>query len=232
MKLTVIVPCYNEEKNIPLILKRFEEVINRDDVGVLLVDNGSTDESESVIKDLLPKYPFAQSFKVPVNQGYGYGIYSGLQQADAEYIGWTHADMQTDPNDVIRALELIEKNGNEKNLFVKGDRKKRPIFDAFFTVGMGLFESLLLRTWLWDINAQPNIFHRTFLSQWDNVPKDFSLDLYVLYLAKVKNLHIIRFPVVFSDREHGESHWNTSFYAKWKFIKRTLAFSFQLKKEL
>ena len=46
MKLSIVVPCYDEAENIPLILKRFGEVIKRDDIEVILVDNGSRDSSE------------------------------------------------------------------------------------------------------------------------------------------------------------------------------------------
>ena len=94
MKLSIVVPCYNEEKNIPLILERFDEMIERDDIEVILVDNGSTDNSAQVLTELLPKYSFARTVKVEVNQGYGYGILQGLRECKGEYIGWTHADMQ------------------------------------------------------------------------------------------------------------------------------------------
>ena len=65
-----------------------------------------------------------------------------------------------------------------------------------------------------------------------NPPKDFSFDLYTYYLAKTNNYHLIKFPVLFPKRIHGESHWNTGLKAKFKFIKRTLDFSFKLKKRL
>lgn len=134
MKFSIVVPCYNEEENIPLLLKRFEEVIKRDDMEVILVDNGSTDGSARVLSELVPGYAFARTVSVEVNQGYGYGILQGLKECRGEYIGWTHADLQTDPGDIVRALELIEK---ERGLvFVKGNRKGRPLFDVFFTVGM------------------------------------------------------------------------------------------------
>jgi glycosyltransferase involved in cell wall biosynthesis len=61
MKLSIIVPCYNESKNIPLILEKFASVIKRDDVEVILVNNGSTDGSQMVLDELLPKYPFFTS---------------------------------------------------------------------------------------------------------------------------------------------------------------------------
>lgn len=231
MKLSVIIPCFNEAKNIPLILSRFNEVINRNDIEVILVNNGSNDDSENVLANLLPKYSFAKTTKVKINQGYGFGILSGLKIAQGEYIGWTHADMQTDPNDVIKALNIIEKENREK-ILVKGNRKGRPLFDVFFTFGMGCFETLLMGQFLWDINAQPNIFSRELFEKWQNPPFDFALDLFALYEAKRKKYKIVRFPVVFPERLHGKSHWNTGLQAKWKFIKRTIEFSFKLKKGL
>ena len=52
---------------------------------------------------------------------------------------------------------------------------------------MSIFETILLRTFLYDINAQPTIFERSFYESWVNPPTDFSLDLYSFYLAKEKN---------------------------------------------
>lgn len=231
MKLSIVVPCYNEAENIPLILKRFNEVIERDDIEVVLVDNGSNDNSPQVISSLLPEYSFARSIRIDVNQGYGYGILQGLKVCNGEFIGWTHADMQTDPADLLKALNIIEKNDNEKTLFVKGNRKGRPLFDQFFTSGMSIFETLYMKVNLYDVNAQPNVFNRSFFETWKNPPKDFALDLYALYMAQKSGLKIIRFEVVFPKRLHGASHWNTGIASKWKFIKRTIDFSKKLKKE-
>ena len=233
VKLSIVVPCYNEAKNIPLILERFSSVIHRVDIEVILVNNGSTDNSSIILDEYLPKYSFARSVNIEVNEGYGHGIVTGLTQAIGEFVGYTHADMQTDPADLLKALEIIEESDDPKNCYVKGNRKGRPIFDQFFTKGMSLFESIYLRKNLWDINAQPNIFHNSFLnSVKDHCPKDFSLDLYLLYTAKKKGIVVIRFDVLFPERLHGVSTWNTGLLAKWKFIKRTFEFSTRLKKRL
>lgn len=231
MKLSIVVPCYNEKDNIPLILKRFSEVIDRSDVEVILVDNGSTDNSSEILSELLPGYSFARTIRVEVNQGYGYGIIQGLKASCCDFIGWTHADMQTDPADLMKALKIIEKNNYDKNIYVKGNRKGRPLFDQFFTSGMSLFETVYMGVKLYDVNAQPNVFSREFFEKWENPPKDFALDLYALYMAQKSGIKVIRFDVLFPERIHGESHWNNgSLKAKWKFIKRTLDFSFKLKK--
>lgn len=162
IKLSIVIPCYNEENNIPLILSKFSEVIKREDIEVILVNNGSSDNTSQILDELLPIYGFASTVKVEVNQGYGFGILSGLKETKGDYIGWTHADLQTDPADVIKALDIIERNGDPKHIIVKGNRKNRPLFDQIFTSGMSLFESVYLQCKLNDINGQPNIFHKDF----------------------------------------------------------------------
>ncbi len=232
-KLSIIVPCYNEGANVALLLEAYAMVITRPDIELVLVNNGSTDGTAEVLASLTSTYArFLNVVTVPVNQGYGYGILAGLRAATGEHIGWTHGDLQTPPRDVIAGLNLIESNDTPKNLYVKGARKGRPLFDQFFTFGMSIFETIYLGTWLYDINAQPNIFHRSFFESWSNPPHDFSFDLYVLYTAKKAGLTVTRFPVPFLARIHGHSNWNTGLKSKWKFIKRTMKFSVELKKRL
>jgi hypothetical protein len=139
--------------------------------------------------------------------------------------------MQTDPKDILRGLVIFEAHSNN-NIYVKGQRIKRPLADVFFTIGMSVFETLLLQTRLWDINAQPNMFSRGFFESWENPPHDFSLDLYVYFTARAQGLAVYRFPVEFGERAHGVSHWNVNWAAKVKFIRRTIDFSFELKKRL
>ena len=85
---------------------------------------------------------------------------------------------------------------------------------------------------MWDINAQPTIFHKSFFNSWKNPPNDFSLDLFAYFMAKKCDLNIKRFNVRFDRRLYGKSHWNKGFKEKLKFIKRTLSYSFQLKKKV
>ena len=160
----------------------------------------------------------------------GFGILAGLNASKGDVIGWTHADMQTDPQDVLQVFALFETYGS--NIFVKGRRYGRPVADTIFTVGMSVFESLLLKKMMWDINAQPTFFSRDFFETWQEPPHDFSFDLYAYYLAQCAHLPIYRFPVKFGERAHGVSHWNVNWSEKRRFIQRTVAFSLQLRKDL
>lgn len=229
MRLSLVIPCYNESKSLPSLLERCAKVTaGRDDVEVILVDNGSTDESPAVLKELLPKYDGVRSIRVEVNQGYGFGILSGLREGTGEILAWTHADLQTDPYDAIRGLDEF----TDDNTFVKGNRYGRPKSDVFFTWGMAAFETVLLRKPMWDVNAQPTMFPKTFFDAWKNPPDDFALDLYAYYQARVAGMKVKRFPVRFAERQHGQSSWNVDWSAKKKFIKRTMKFSFEMRRSL
>lgn len=230
MRFSLVIPCYNEADNLPLLLDRCKELARRGDVEVILVDNGSTDASPDVLRKLLPAYPGCRSVRVEKNQGYGFGIVEGLRVARGEILGWTHADLQTDPQDALAGLAIFDRHGS--NVFVKGRRYGRPLADVAFTVGMSVFETLLLRTALWDINAQPTMFSRAFFESWREPPKDFSLDLYAYYQARRQGLAVHRFPVRFGERAHGVSHWNINWRAKRKFIRRTVDFSLELRKSI
>lgn len=230
MKFSLVIPCYNEAANLPLLLERCKDLAAQPGIEVILVDNGSTDNSPAVLLHLLPHYPGCRSIRVDKNQGYGYGILAGLKAAQGAILGWTHADMQTDPQDALQGLALFDQHG--ENSFVKGRRYGRPLMDVLFTVGMSVFESALLTKPLWDINAQPTMFSRRFFQSWTSPPSDFSLDLYAYHRARCKGLAVHRFPVRFGERAHGVSHWNVNWAAKWKFIRRTVQFSMMLRRQL
>ncbi len=230
MLFSLVIPCYNEAKNLPLLVERCSEFQKYPGCEVIFVDNGSVDETQEVLAKLLPKYNCFRAIRVEQNQGYGFGILCGLREARGDILGWTHADMQTDPLDALQGLDLFEQHG--ANIFVKGHRYGRPLGDVAFTVGMSIFESLLLRKWMFDINAQPTIFSRVFFESWGGPPHDFSLDLFAYYQALRSELIVKRFPVRFGERANGVSHWNINWVAKYKFIRRTLEYSLQLKKHL
>ena len=230
-----MIPCYNESKGLPELVRRCAYVATEGDGEVVLVDNGSSDESARVLETLLGAEggdgrDGVRWIRVPVNQGYGFGITSGLAAARADIVGWTHADLQTDPADVLRALPLFEGGGDR--VLVKGRRYGRPVADRVFTAGMSTFETALLRLPLRDINAQPTLFSRELLDRWGQPPTDFSLDLFALWSAQKLDFTIRRFPVIFAPRKWGSSSWNTDWSAKRRFIRRTLDYSLSLRKSL
>lgn len=240
IKYSIVIPCFNEENNIPILLQRFNEslqllkssdVVNLSNFELILVDNGSTDRTYFKLQQIISEYPFASFVNTPSNLGYGGGISLGLGLAKGQFIGWTHADLQADPADVIKAFNMCPQNENLL-CFIKGRRRNRPWSDRAFSRFMSLFESILFLDRYDDINAQPNIFSRQLFDHAIDIPTDFSFDLYFYYWANRLSYDMVRFDVLFPNRIHGTSSWNNDFKSKLKFIRRTIIYSIQLKKSL
>ena len=232
--LSVVVPCYNEAGNIPFLFEKFQPLlIQKPDTEIIFVNNGSTDDSARVFEAEAGKYP-GYNFKiynVEKNQGYGFGILSGLRSSKGDILAWTHADMQTDPEDVLVAFGIYQAK-NDPTVLVKGKRKNRKWAEAFFSFGMELIASAALSSSLHDINAQPKLFSRRFFESIEaDAPYDFSLDLYFLYHAR-KQGKIISFPVYFKKRLFGEAKGGGSFKTRIKLINRTFTYIFKLRKNL
>jgi glycosyltransferase involved in cell wall biosynthesis len=224
----MVIPIYNEEKNISILYQKAINIGKSNQINFIFVENGSKDLSKSVLQDIQnDNCKFVKIIFLEKNMGYGGGILAGLNYATTKYVGWTHADLQTDLEDCILGLNIINKN---TNIFVKGLRKKRNIIDNIFSISMAMFNSVVLKKGFWDINAQPTIFTQELLEKFKCPPKDFSLDLYLYYLAKKFDFKIKRFPVKYHERLFGESKWNSNFSSRLIFIQKSIKFTMELKK--
>jgi glycosyltransferase involved in cell wall biosynthesis len=221
--LSVVVPCYNEEKNIPDIVSKFDKILteSNENIEVILVNNGSSDNSKKVFdKKIRETKQNITVLNIKENIGYGHGILKGLKLAKGDILSWTHADLQTDPYDVVLAFKEHKKH-KDSDLVIKGKRRNRNLIDSFFTLGMQVYCTIFLKTKLDDINAQPKLFSREFYEKsFKNPPLDFSLDLYLLLNAK----RIKTVDVFFHKRRFGEAKGGGAFLGKWKLIKRTISY--------
>lgn len=230
MKLSIVIPCYNESDSINLLIDKLLKIL-KNDIEIILVDNGSTDDTYDRLLSLsLPKN--IKVVKITMNLGYGNGIIQGLKSTKGEIVAWTHADLQTDPRDVIKCYEKFKEDLINKKCVVKGKRKKRSLSEQIVTLGMSLYCSVILNEKLVDINAQPKLFHRSFIDLLDSPPLDFSLDLYLLYFFKKQKIKINSIPVYFDKRLHGEAKGGGgNFFGKIRIILSTIKYANKLKKE-
>ena len=219
--LSVIFPCYNESSNIVGIISSIKSALQgRNDVEIILVDNGSTDSTPQVMEQALQGEHNKQfkTLRIEKNIGYGHGIMEGVRIASGEVIAWTHADLQTDPADVLEAYKIFVDHPEYPNCILKGRRVGRNPLDTLFTGGMSILSTLLLREHFSDVNAQPKMFHRNFLEKLTESPKDFSPDLYLLYQARVQKYQILEHHVNFGKRLYGKSKGGGTLKGKLRLI--------------
>ena len=227
MKFSLVIPCYNESKNLPFFLDRCS-VLLENKVELIFVNNGSKDNSIEVLDKIKIQYPQIIVLNIKKNIGYGHGILNGLNATSGEVIGWCHADLQTDPNDFLKAIKYFKYSAQDN--YIKGKRKNRNFYDNLYSIGMSLIATFLLRGFYWDINAQPTVFTKKFFKKWKNPPVDFSLDLYSYYMANKYQVNIIRFFVTFEERLFGQSSWNNNIISKINLAKKTIYAMLNLKK--
>ena len=232
--LSIIIPCFNEEKNIFFLFKKIEKLLeNNNTVEIIIVDNGSTDYThQKIINSKLFKEKKINFLKIKKNIGYGHGIMTGVNVASGNYIGWCHADLQTEPIDVLNAYTKNLNTIENELCVIKGLRKNRNFFDSMFTFGMSLFASIIFLKKINDINAQPKIFPKTFLNYLKEYPKDFSLDLYFLVMAKINNYKIINYNVIMKKRLYGQAKGGGTLRGKINLIKRTFFYIIKLRIKL
>ena len=124
IKLSLIIPCYNEEKTLRAIVERVLE-LRKDwlELELVIVDDCSKDASWNVAQELKKQYPEIKLARHEVNQGKGAALRTGFLEATGDFVGVQDADMEYNPEDYLVMLEPLMSG---KADVVYGSRYLRP----------------------------------------------------------------------------------------------------------
>lgn len=229
-RLTVVIPCFNEADNLEKLIRDLEVEISKNRFKVVLVDNGSTDHSQDVLARSLGKCNENISKDIRVihllkNQNYGGGIKAGIFSCDTEYVGWFHADLQFHASEISKLMTGMRSHAT----LIKGLRQSRSSIERVFTGGMSILSTILFQRFCRDINGQPTLYRRDFLTKCNDAPDDFSLDAYFYLKAVLNRESIIRYPVKMTPRLNGVSSWNVGFKSQLRFSYRMVKALFKIR---
>lgn len=205
---------WNEEKNISLLVKSIVDVDlpHKGMHELILVNNGSTDQTEFIIAEMARKYSWITPVQIKSNLNYGGGIYEGCKYATCDIFCYIPGDLQVMPNDVLNVFtKFLEHRDKQTTLFIKGFRSTR--YDPWQTrITSKIYTFLankILNLNMKDVNGLPKMFHRSLL---DQLPyermKTFVFDSQLLSIARVNKWTIIEIPVTFHSRREGVSSWS------------------------
>ncbi len=123
MELSVIVPLYNEEESLPELISWIWQVTNEKyKAEVILIDDGSTDGSWTVIEKLKAEYPFVKALRFRRNYGKSAALNVGFAQAEGKVVVTMDADLQDSPEEIPELYQMI--SSGEYDL-VSGWKKNR-----------------------------------------------------------------------------------------------------------
>ena len=215
---SLVLPCYNEEKNIIFLYKEFLDInFNDEKIELIFVNNGSTDNTDEEIEKVIKMHEESSKKNIHIkkiflqkNKNYSGGVITGLKKAKGDFIGWSHADLQTPLKDFYD-IYLLVKNNNE--VLGKGKRINRQPLDQFITELHEFCSRVILGIKMKEINAAPKIFNKNMLNIFNQLPFESTLlDTYIVFRCLKKKIRIVEIEVDFKERQFGNSKWKNNLF--------------------
>jgi glycosyltransferase involved in cell wall biosynthesis len=122
--LSLVIPCYNEEENVPTLLQRVEAALMQTGrpFEVIIVDDGSTDSTPRLLAEAMAVKPWLRVICMAKNGGQSAAFEAGFEAAHGEVIATIDADLQNDPEEIPRLLPMLDE---QKVDMITGWRKDR-----------------------------------------------------------------------------------------------------------
>lgn len=231
MKLSIIIPVFNEEKTISLILEMVNNVklpnfINKE---IIVVDDGSNDNTIKKLNKINNiKFKLIRHVR---NQGKGAAIRSGIKKATGDLLIIQDADLEYDPKFYNHLLPLITKNNADvvygtrlKNYPLKiwGDKKTVLPSHWFGNKFLTFVTNLLYGSSLTDMETCYKLFKKDILLGVNLESNRFEFEPEVTAKVLKKGVKIIEVPIKVRPRTHKDGkkiHWIDGFFALWTLIK-------------
>lgn len=124
LDISVVVPLFNEEESLPELVAWIDRVAHENSLSyeVIMVNDGSTDRSWEVVKELSTKYPAVKGISFMRNYGKSAALYSGFEMASGEVVFTMDADLQDSPDEIPAMRRMILEEGYD---LVSGWKRKR-----------------------------------------------------------------------------------------------------------
>jgi len=232
MKLSIIIPVFNEEKTISEILKRVSEVkIFGVKKQIIVVNDGSTDRTEDVISNLSTQLNI-KIISYAKNQGKGAAIKAGIKNATGDYIIIQDADLEYNPRDIEKLTRPIIE---EKSKIVYGTRLKRlPNFSReertyqflLHYIGnkfLSLLTSILYGQWITDMETCYKLFPRKAVESMKLNARGFEFEPEITAKLLKKGYKILEIPISTTPRGYDQGKklntFRDGFLAFWNLLK-------------
>ena len=227
MKTSIIIPCYNEEKTIDKIINKILELRNLD-LEIIIVDDCSTDSSKNIIETKLKDKVYRVIYN-KINSGKGFSIRKGIAAATGQIILIQDADLEYDPNDYYKILDLF-KFGIADVVYGSrfiGSEKKRVLYfwhtlgNKFLTLISNIFTNLNLS----DMEVGYKAFKSEIIKDMVLTEDRFGFEPEVTAKISKKNIKIYEVGISYFGRKYSEGKkitWRDGFSAIRCIIKYNL----------
>ncbi len=207
MKLSIIIPVYNEKNTIKRIIDDVDRVIVQEGISkeIIIVDDGSNDGTTEILHSLHKK-PYIKIFPQKQNQGKTAAVKIGLQYASGDYIIIQDADLEYPPDNYFKLLSLaIEKNAPA----VYGSRFLGTIQNMTWVNQMANILSnktinLLFNSQLTDFHTCHKLIKKEIFNKIPITSRNFSFDTEITSKMLKNHIPILEIPIDYTARDKKE----------------------------
>jgi len=205
VEISVVIPVYNEEENLPVLMARLSDVLGGlgKSYEIVFVDDGSTDGSRKILKEMASRHPQIRGLGFKRNCGETAAGTAGLKEAKGKIVITMDADLQNDPRDIPRMLEYL----NDYDM-VTGWRQKREdsLVKRITSKIANRIRNCLSGETIRDSGCTFRAYKRECLQ---NLKLFKGMHRFIPTLVKMEGFRVIEIPIAHHPRQFGVSKYTT-----------------------
>ncbi len=219
MRVTVIVPAYNEARTIEQVLRRLTEL--ELDAEILVVDDGSADDTIAIVSALEPQIPGLRLIVHEQNQGKGAAVRTGINASTGEIVMIQDADLEYDPSDIPKLLAPIFSGAADVvyGTRLRGGEPQRAHLFWHYAGNrfLSLLTNILYNTTISDMEVGYKAFKGDLIRSIKLVSNDFAFEPEVTAkILRHKDIRLYEVPISYYGRTYEEGKkitWRDGFAA-------------------
>ncbi len=234
MKLSIIIPAYNEEKRILPTLNNYYQFFKKqlnNDFEMIIIPNNCSDNTLMVVRKFSKGKNQIKFFNISRYSGKGGAVIKGFELASGDYIGFTDADGSTNAENFFKLYKNIKNfdgiiaSRKIKGALIKPPRRKTQNISSFL---FNKLVRLLFNLKYYDTQCGAKLFTKKtakFLTK-NYTETGWIFDVDLLYLCKKNNLKILEYPIQWTDKENSKLSFLQGINSIFKLVKLRVLHNF------
>lgn len=226
--LSIVIPIYNEEKNIIPLYNILKEVLNKQTYEIIAVDDGSTDHSFKTLELINKKDKKVRVIKLRKNFGKASALQAGFNIAKGEIIITMDSDLQDDPREIHKFINKIKEGYDLVNGWKVSKHTEHSFISALFSRLFNKLTRISTGIKLHDFNCPYKAYKREVIK---NINLYGDMHRYIPLLVSLKGFKISEIKVKNFPRKYGKTKYKSSRIFKGFFDLITINYLIKFKKK-
>ncbi|MBU0615715.1 MAG: glycosyltransferase family 2 protein [Nanoarchaeota archaeon] len=212
MKLSIVIPCYNEEKGIPNLVKQLDPICHKlikdYELELIFVDDGSKDKTNALLNLEYKNKGYVKIIRHRQNMNLGAALRTGFKNATGDLIAVLDSDCTYPPGLIIEMLNLVD---NDTDIVTvspyhpDGGVENVPYYRVFLSKGISNIYRLLIDRRIHTYGAMVRIYKKKVIEKIRFRSDDFLSVTEIMVKSLLKGYHVKEFPTILRVRQYGQS---------------------------